>query len=88
MIPRKYKYVTNRAARNKAGEEAGSIRVLVKTGSDMAETDYTCPECTHSEHVEKEWKRPFSVKCSKCGYTMRLPKLKDELKRDKKREKK
>ncbi len=88
MIERKYKYVTNRSARNKAGDEAGKIRVSVKTGTDVAEADYTCPECTHSDRVKQEWKRPFSVKCTKCGYLIRLPRLKEEMKRDKKRAKK
>lgn len=73
-----YKYVTNRILANKKGEEKGKIRVLVKINSDIAEVDYVCPECGFSEHTEKEWKRPFSVKCSKCGFLMRIPRLKDK----------
>lgn len=82
---RQFKYITNRTLKNEAGEEKGKIRVLVKTDSDTAEVDYVCPECLLSEHVEQEWKRPFSVKCSKCGLTIKIPKLKDEIKRDKKK---
>ena len=82
-----YRYVTNRTAQNKAGEARGKIRVLVKQGSDTAEVDYVCPECSMSEHREQEWTRPFSIKCSKCSFMIKLPKLKDEIKKDKKRNK-
>jgi peptide subunit release factor 1 (eRF1) len=78
-----YKYITNRTLLNKAGEEKGNIAVLVPNESDMARVKYRCPECSHSEQSEKEWKRPFSVKCNECGFLMRLPKLKDEAKREK-----
>lgn len=73
-----YKYVTNRILENKKGEEKGKIRVLVKADSNTAEVSYVCPECGFSEETKKEWKRPFSVKCSKCGFLMRLPRLKDK----------
>jgi hypothetical protein len=75
-----FRYMTNRTLVNKAGEEAGKLRAVVRNGSDTAEVDYTCPECAHSEHVETPWKRPFSVKCGKCGFLMRLPKLKGKKK--------
>lgn len=81
---RKYRYITNRALKNNSGEEKGRIRVMVKTGSETAEAEYTCPECGFSEHIEKPWARPFSVKCSKCGFLMRLAKMKDEMKKEKK----
>ena len=81
----KYRYITNRTVLNKQGEEKGRIRVLVPADSDTAQVDYKCPECGNEEHVEKPWKRPFSVKCSKCGFLIRLPRLKDEIKKSKKR---
>ena len=78
---RQFKYITNRSLPNKAGEEdKGKIRVLVRNESDTAEVDYACPECKASEHIEKLWARPFSVKCSKCGFLMRIPKLKGKKK--------
>ena len=86
-MERKYRFVSNRVLKNSKEEENGRMRVLVKMGSDIAETDYECPECGFRGHVEPEWKRPFSVKCSKCGFVMKMPKLKDEIKRDKKRQK-
>ncbi len=84
----KYRYITNRTLTNKAGEEKGMIAVIVPKDSDMARVKYRCPECGYSEQTEKEWKRPFSVKCSKCGFLIRLPRLMDEFKREKKAMKK
>lgn len=84
-MERKYRFVSNRRTKNKAGEEKGRMRVLVRTGSDTAEVDYTCPECGFSEHVNTDWKRPFSVKCSKCGFLIKLPRLKDQMRRERKK---
>jgi predicted RNA-binding Zn-ribbon protein involved in translation (DUF1610 family) len=80
-----YKYITNRVLLNKAGEESGNIAVLVPNDSNTAKVKYKCSECGHSEMTESEWKRPFSVKCSGCGFTIKLPKLKDEIKKEKKK---
>lgn len=80
-----FRYITNRAVKNKSGEDKGKIKIVVRTGSDTAEVDYVCPECLNSEHIEQTWKRPFSVKCSKCNFLLRLAKLKDELKKEKKK---
>lgn len=71
-----YKYITKRMLQSSAGEEKGKILVVVKADSDNAEVDYTCPECLASAHAVQPWKRPFSVKCRKCGFMMKLPKLK------------
>ena len=72
-----FKYCTNRTLPDKNGEpDKGKLKIAVRTGSDTAEVDYTCPECGHSDHVEQPWKRPFSVKCSECGALMRAPRLK------------
>ena len=78
-----YRYITNRVLLNKAGEETGNIAVMVPNDSDMAKTKYKCPECGHKEMLEKEWKRPFSLKCSACGFLLRLARLKDEIKKEK-----
>ena len=75
-----FRYVTNRTVPNKSGEMKGKLRACVRVGSDTAEVDYTCPECGHSEHTEQPFKRPFSVKCSKCGCTIKVPKLKGKKK--------
>lgn len=70
-----YKYVTNRTLVNNDGKETGRLKILVPKESDTAEVEYTCPECSFSESTTKEWKRPFSVKCGKCGFLVRAPKL-------------
>ncbi len=80
-----YRYITNRTLLSKAGEEKGNIAVMVPNDSSTARVKYRCPECNHSEQLEEEWKRPFSVKCSGCGHLMRLARLKDEAKREKKK---
>jgi ribosomal protein L37AE/L43A len=79
-----FRYVTNRTLKNKSGEVKGRIKVLVREGSDTAEVDYACPECGFSEHKEQEWQRPFIVKCSRCGASIKIPRLKDEIKKEKK----
>lgn len=71
-----FRYVTNRTLENKAGVEAGRIRVMVKNGSDQAEGDYHCPECNNKGKVDQLFKRPFSVRCASCKFLMKLPKLK------------
>lgn len=71
-----YKYITNRTILNKAGEETGRIQAMVKEGSDNVEGKYICAECKHEGQINQPFKRPLSVKCEKCGFLMRLPKLK------------
>ena len=83
-----FRFVSNRTVKNKSGQETGRIKVLVKKDSDLAETDYKCPECLHEEHITPKWERPFSFNCSKCDFKIKLPKLKDELKKEKNEEKK
>ena len=82
VIMGEFRYITNRILKNKKGDESGWIKVRVKKNSDKADVKYRCPECKHEEFIQKEWKRPFSVKCSKCGNLIRLPRLRDEIKRE------
>ncbi len=71
-----YSYVTNRTLPNKAGkEDAGRVKAFVRNGSDMLEGEYKCPECGNEGKVSQAFKRPISVKCEKCGYIMKLPRL-------------
>lgn len=74
-------YHTQRSMKNRSGQIAGKIRVLVpKDGRARAE--YVCPECGSYGYQETEWKRPFSVRCEKCGAKISVPKMKDEAKRE------
>jgi predicted RNA-binding Zn-ribbon protein involved in translation (DUF1610 family) len=77
-----YRYITNRSIAGSSGR-AGNIAIRVPNGSDTADVRYRCPECQHTELTKQEWKRPFSVKCSKCGFLIRVPRLKDEIRKDK-----
>jgi len=71
-------YHTNRNIRGKKG--TGKIRVLAHEGKAMVQ--YTCPECQHEAYAEQEWKRPFSIKCEKCKATLKVPKMKEQAKRE------
>jgi len=82
MVESKIKYITTRDLKNSRGEVKGKIRVLVWKNSDVANVHYKCPECGHEERTTKPWKRPFSVKCSNCGYLIRVPRLKSEIKKE------
>lgn len=82
--PRDCAYHTNRSIKNSRGEITGSIRVLVP--KDTAMVEYKCPDCSHEAYTEAQWKRPFSVKCGKCGIKISVPKLRDQAKREAKAE--
>ncbi|MBU3958100.1 MAG: hypothetical protein KKB25_03415 [Nanoarchaeota archaeon] len=56
-------------------DNGGKIRVLVLPDR-IARAEYVCPKCGQYGFAEAEWKRPFSVKCEKCGATIKVPKLK------------
>lgn len=73
---RNYSYITNRTLQNKSGEEKGKLKIFVRTGSETAEGEYVCPECGNNGDINQVFKRPFSVKCSKCGFLLKVPKLK------------
>lgn len=79
-----YRMIANRIIANRAGKAAGRLRIRVPNDSDTAEGDYLCPECNSQGKISQEWKRPFSVKCGRCGFLMRMAKLKGEIKREKK----
>jgi hypothetical protein len=83
----KYKFVCNRKVENGKGELTGSVKAYVPAEENTIYAEYKCPECSFSEKTSQEWKRPFNIKCRKCGYLIRIPKLKDQVKREKKAEK-
>ena len=84
LKPHECQYHTNRWAVNRKNQPAGNIRVLAV--GDVAHVEYTCPECSHTAYAEQPWKRPFFVKCAKCGYKISVPKMKDQAKRESKAE--
>lgn len=78
-------YHTCRELKNEEGEKTGEIRVLALKSDGIARTEYVCPKCSNHGFVEKEWKRPFSAKCEKCGNRMKVPRIKDKVKRERKK---
>jgi len=75
-----YEYHTWREVEDKKGKVSGEIRVLVLKDK-VARVEYKCPECGHEAFEEKPWKRPFNVNCSKCSCLIRVPKLRDQIKK-------
>jgi len=82
-----YRYITNRSVENKAGQPTGNVRARVAADSDVLEGFYKCPECGNAGRISQPFKRPVNIKCEKCGFLMKVPKLKDQLKKDKKKKK-
>ena len=74
-------YHTMRSVANKKGEYRGKIRVLVLRSDKLARVEYRCPECGKEGYVEKPWRRPFSVRCEACGFLIRVPRLRREIKK-------
>ena len=79
-----YKYHTWRDI-EEDNKKIGETRVLVLKDDEMAHAEYQCPNCKHEAMIEQEWKRPFNIKCEKCGQLIRVPKLKDQAKRESKK---
>jgi len=74
-------------------ENGGKIRALVVKGDNTMHVEYTCPSCKHSAYkkqpyvlVSKAARVRFSVKCDKCGFEIKVEKLKGGKKPKKKEE--
>lgn len=85
--PKECLYHTMRSVRNSKNQRTGKIRVLAMP-DNVARVEYTCPECLHEAYTETEWKRPFYVKCEKCGFKISVQKMKQEFKKEQKAEQK
>jgi ribosomal protein S27AE len=64
-------------------ENGGKLRALVLKGEKIAHVEFICPKCGNYEYKTIEWKPVskaaiyrFSVTCSKCGYVIKVEKLK------------
>jgi ssDNA-binding Zn-finger/Zn-ribbon topoisomerase 1 len=77
----KLEYITTRILKNSSGEEKGKIRIIKFEEEGEAQVNYTCPECLYTENRKETWKKPFSIRCAKCNFLIRVSKLKDEIKK-------
>jgi predicted RNA-binding Zn-ribbon protein involved in translation (DUF1610 family) len=64
-------------------ENNGKIRGLVLKGEKTIHIEYICPSCGHYDYTQQEWKKAskgakykFETKCSKCGFLIKVSKLK------------
>ncbi len=81
-------YITTRELE---GKNAGKIRILKMKEESDANVEIECPECGASDKRKEKWVSPFvegtgtnmkfNVKCSKCGFAVKMMKLKKEVKR-------
>ncbi len=64
-------------------ENGGKIRALIIKGEKQAHIEYICPQCKHEGYKMQEWHQVsksalyrFETKCDKCGFTIKVEKLK------------
>jgi ssDNA-binding Zn-finger/Zn-ribbon topoisomerase 1 len=78
-------YITTRTLENSKGEVKGKIRILKMKEELKASVEYTCPECNFSEKRKELWKKPFSIRCSRCNFLIKVPSLRAEIKKKRKK---
>lgn len=81
-------YITTRELTNSSGEPTGKIRIFKKSEESQAHVEFTCPECGKLEKRKENWGEPFTsgagskqvfnLKCNKCGFPVKILKLKKE----------
>ena len=86
-------YITTRPLENSKGEVKGKVRIIKLVNEEKAALELTCPECGNSENRKEDWAEPlvegtganqkFNIKCNKCGFSVKLMKLKKEAKKKK-----
>jgi DNA-directed RNA polymerase subunit RPC12/RpoP len=87
-------YITTRILANSKGEEKGKVRIIKMAEDTFATVELTCPECGFTESRKENWSVPFTegegknqkfnIRCSKCGFSVKLMKLKKEVKKKQK----
>lgn len=81
-------YITTRELEGKTN---GKIRIMKLKEEDDATVEFMCPECGVEEKRNESWSEPFmegaganqkfNVRCSKCGFSVKLLKLKKKVKK-------
>ncbi|MEM5836727.1 MAG: hypothetical protein QW451_00145 [Candidatus Aenigmatarchaeota archaeon] len=77
------RFITTRDLENSSGQKKGRVRVIVLKGEDIANIDFTCPECNYNQKKKEEFKMPLMLKCEKCGFEIELRSLREEIKKKK-----
>jgi predicted RNA-binding Zn-ribbon protein involved in translation (DUF1610 family) len=64
-------------------ENNGKIRALVLKGDSVIHVELICPKCGNYDYHTQEWKKAskgakyrFETKCPKCGFVIKIEKLK------------
>ena len=64
-------------------ENNGKVRALVIKGENVIHIELICPQCGNYNYFSQEWKPVskaakirFTIKCPKCGNTVKVEKLK------------
>ena len=64
-------------------ENNGKVRALVIKGENVIHIEIICPKCGDYSYQTQEWKKVskgakyrFEAKCSKCGFSVKVEKLK------------
>jgi len=64
-------------------ENNGKVRALVIKGENILHVEFICPKCGTYDYHTQEWKKVskgakyrFEAKCSKCGFVVKVEKLK------------
>jgi len=67
----------------RALENNGKVRALVVKGENIIHIELICPNCGNYDYHTQEWKQiskgakiRFTIKCPKCGNSVKVEKLK------------
>ncbi|MEM5829596.1 MAG: hypothetical protein QW040_02760 [Candidatus Aenigmatarchaeota archaeon] len=74
-------YITTRDLQNSAGQTKGKVRVIVLKGESIANIELICPECGQAQKKKQEFKIPLDLRCEKCGFRVKLQRLRKEIKK-------
>lgn len=95
MIIVALEYITTRELKNSSGEINGKIKIMKLKEESEANVELTCPSCGHAEKRKENWSEPFvegsganqkfNVNCTKCGFSIKLMKLKKEVRKKEKK---
>lgn len=84
-------YISTRELSDSSSKQKGKLRILKMREEDEAQVELMCPKCGSNEKRKEKWAEPFTtgegakqkfnVKCNKCDFSVKLLKLKKEVKK-------